>query len=63
MITTEPQIHWVSANSLIEEQTRQIAREFGNSRPRPRNRQMGFKQEPKRAKRNRELWDLLKEES
>jgi len=32
----------VSANHLIEAQTRAIEREFKCSRPRPRNRAMGF---------------------
>ena len=35
-------IRWESANVFIEAQTRQIAREFKTSRPRPRNRAMGF---------------------
>jgi hypothetical protein len=36
-------IHWISANTLIQAQTQQIADEFKTSRPRPRNRAMGFK--------------------
>lgn len=32
-----------SANDFIERQTRNIEREFATSRPRPRNRAMGFK--------------------
>jgi len=40
----------VSANEFIEAQTKQIEREFRCSRPRPRNRAMGFKEiiKPKR---------------
>jgi hypothetical protein len=33
----------VSANEFIEAQTRQIEREFKCSKPRPRNKAMGFK--------------------
>lgn len=35
-------ITWVSANELIERQTREMARTFKASRPRPSNRRMGF---------------------
>lgn len=45
---TTPPITWVSANTLIEEQTKNIAREFKSSRPKPRNSAMGFRQEPKK---------------
>ena len=40
----------VSANDFIEAQTKQIEREFKCSKPRPRNRAMGFKgsDKPKR---------------
>lgn len=32
----------VSGNEFVARQTEQIKREFGRSRPRPRNRVMGF---------------------
>jgi hypothetical protein len=35
-------VRWESANAFIEAQTRQMAREFKRSNPRPRNRAMGF---------------------
>jgi hypothetical protein len=38
-------INWQSANDFIEKQTRDIEREFKTSRPKPRNRHMGFKGE------------------
>lgn len=38
-----PNITWVSANALIEHQTRRIAQEFCSSKPKPRNKAMGFK--------------------
>jgi len=45
-------ITWVPAQSISEEQTRQIAREFCSSRPAPRNRAMGFNgKDPKRQRR------------
>ena len=36
-------VRWESANTVIEAQTRAIAREFKTSKPRPRNRAMGFR--------------------
>jgi len=44
----------VSANAFIEAQTKQMEREFKCSRPRPRNRAMGFKgsDKPKRPWKN-----------
>ncbi len=36
-------IIWESAHDFIERQTRKIAREFKTSRPKPRNKAMGFK--------------------
>lgn len=38
----DQQVTWVSANAFIEQQTRDIEREFKCSRPRPRSRAMGF---------------------
>jgi hypothetical protein len=35
-------IRWESGDVFVEAQTRQIAKEFKTSRPRPRNRAMGF---------------------
>ena len=35
-------IRWESGDVFVEAQSRQIAREFKTSRPRPRNRAMGF---------------------
>lgn len=35
-------VRWLSASHLIEELTKEMAREFKTSRPRPRNRAMGF---------------------
>jgi len=40
----------ISANEFIEAQTRQMEREFKSSRPKPRNKAMGFKGEGKRAR-------------
>ncbi len=37
----------VSANDFIEQQTKQIEKEFKSSRPNPRNWAMGFRGEPK----------------
>lgn len=35
-------ITWVSANTLLEQQTKKIAQEFHASNPKPRNKAMGF---------------------
>ena len=43
MDCSESNIIWIPANTFIEEQTRQIEREFKTSRPRPRNKAMGFR--------------------
>ena len=50
-------IRWVSANDFIETQTREFSRNFTSSRPRPRNRAMGFKgdDKPKRPNRRNQL--------
>lgn len=44
-------IHWVSANALIEHQTREIARIYKRSMPTPSNRRMGFTGEDERPRR------------
>lgn len=44
----EPKITWVSANTLIEQQTKEIERVFRCSNPKPRARAMGFQREPVR---------------
>lgn len=46
-----------SANDFIEAQTRQLEREFATSRPRPRNKAMGFKgsDKPQRQKPQRDM--------
>jgi len=36
------EIHWVSGNDFVANQTKQIEREFKRSRPTPRNRRMGL---------------------
>jgi hypothetical protein len=40
----------VSANDFVEAQTRSIAKEFKCSRPRPRNRAMGFRGEDRKRR-------------
>lgn len=43
------EIQWVSASEIIEAQTRALSRTFHCSKPKPRNRAMGFKgEEPRR---------------
>jgi len=37
------EIRWEDANKFIERQTKEIEREFKTSRPKPRNRAMGFR--------------------
>ena len=44
-------IIWRSASSIGEEITRQLAREFAHSKPRPRNRAMGFSGTDKKPRR------------
>ncbi len=44
-------VYEVSGNEFVDAQTRKIEKEFKTSRPRPRNRAMGFKGE-KSNKRN-----------
>lgn len=44
----EKNIRWVSANDLIEAQTRQIEKIYKSSRPKPSNARMGFKPLPRR---------------
>lgn len=41
----------ISGDEFVNAQTRQIEEEFKCSRPRPRNRAMGFKDEKKRKRR------------
>ena len=43
-------IRWVSGNDFVEHQTKEFAKRFTSSRPRPRNKAMGFKgsDKPKR---------------
>lgn len=48
-MTTE-RYFYISGEEFVARQTRQIMREFGSSRPKPRGRKMGFKPEPKRQK-------------
>ncbi len=48
MSTKPKEIIWVSANAVVEAQTESIKRIWKSSRPRPSNRRMGFKGEPKR---------------
>lgn len=43
-------VHWESAQKFIERQTVEIMREFKTSRPRPRNKRMGFRDEPRRRR-------------
>ena len=46
-------IKWVSGNEFVEQQTKEFSRNFTSSRPRPRNRAMGFKGDDKpKKKRN-----------
>lgn len=42
------EVTWVSANAVVEAQTKAIEKLWKSSRPRPSNRRMGFKGEPKR---------------
>ena len=42
---------WTNAASIGEEITRQLAREFAHSKPRPRNRAMGFSGTDKKPRR------------
>ncbi len=44
-------IIWRSASSIGEEITRQLAEEFAHSKPRPRNRAMGFSGTDKKPRR------------
>lgn len=49
-MTDKDNIRWVSASTLIEEETARICREFGRSKPSPRNKRMGFKGDDKPKK-------------
>jgi hypothetical protein len=42
---------WTNAASIGEEITRQLAEEFAHSKPRPRNRAMGFSGTDKKPRR------------
>ena len=44
----DPKVRWVSANTIIEANTRAIEREYRSSRPKPRNRAMGLRGEEPR---------------
>lgn len=49
-----PKVRWVSAHTIIEANTRALEREYRSSRPKPRNRAMGFKgEEPRPPNRHR----------
>lgn len=39
------EISWESGDTFVARQTKQIEREFKTSRPKPRNRRMGFRGE------------------
>jgi hypothetical protein len=39
---TTDDVRWAPANSIAESQTRKLAIEFKSSKPKPRNRVMGF---------------------
>lgn len=52
-------IRWVSAHLLSEAITKQLEREYASSRPRPRNRAMGFRGEDKVKKRRDQTIALL----
>ena len=58
MTKPEP-IRWESANTFIEAQTKSMAREFKCSRPRPRNRAMGFKGFDKQKSISRQVTGVL----
>jgi hypothetical protein len=40
-----PRIKWFSMHAVIEARAEEFAREFKSSRPKPRNRSMGFRDE------------------
>jgi hypothetical protein len=40
---TEPTIHWISAHDWIEAKPNQFNKQFNSSRPKPRNKAMGFR--------------------
>ena len=42
---SEDDITWVSGNDFVARQTIQLEKTFHSSRPKPRNRVMGFKDE------------------
>ena len=41
-MTDDTDIRWANMNKFAEDQTREIERQFHSSRPKPRNRVMGF---------------------
>lgn len=50
---------WISANDWIEQNTREFIREFSSSRPRPSNKRMGFRGEPREERAKERLRKLL----
>lgn len=55
-----PPVTTISASQIQEDQTRSIIREFGSSKPRPRNRAMGFKEEDKPHKKERKRPSVIR---
>ena len=47
---------WEGGTPFVERQTKQIEREFGKSKPEPRQRKMGFKADPNRKRVKVEYW-------
>lgn len=48
MKTKLPEVRYVSGDEFVAAQTRRLEREFHCSKPRPRNRAMGFRDEEKK---------------
>jgi hypothetical protein len=50
-------VRWEPAQDVVSRQTERISREFMTSRPKPRNRVMGFSGDDRGARRRFVRWD------
>ena len=48
--------HWEGMTPVVERQTKQIEKEFGKSKPQPRQRKMGFRPDPNVKRVKVEYW-------
>ena len=51
--------NWISGDEYVARQTRSLIKEFGHSKPHPRNRQMGFTGRDERPSNKRPSMEVI----